>query len=291
MKKKSFVLFAIAIGMGLGLAALNGPGWGQETATAGWPGSGAEKTVARWQWVPPSAAAADAGTNLGAGLTGWKLVLILEKTFVAGRDNTLFEDPLGGLSEGGGPKVFVGRTRQVANFTRRGLIYFDLSNSGIPDDAPITKATLQLRVSDSNTGPQTVNLHRLLNNWGEGISFSNGTGGVATPGDATWIHTFFNTQFWTTPGGDFSPTISAGAVVGDEETVSAWSSRLMILDVTEWLSNPSANFGWLLQGNESVRGTSKGFYSRNNATPEFRPLLTIEYQPVLKNYYFPVIFQ
>jgi hypothetical protein len=283
MKRKSFVLLAVFVGVGIGLAA--GPGWAQESP-------GPVKTVASWQWV--LAADLAAGIEANAGPAQWKQVLILEKSFSAVKDNTLFEDPNGGLSDGAGPKIFVGHTRQrrgAIGAIRRGLIYFDLSNSGIPGNAPITKVTLQLHVSDSATGPQTIALHRVLKDWGEGISFSNGTGGIATPGDATWLHTFYNTSFWTTPGGDFSPVVSASAVVAGEETFPLWSARQMIVDVYDWLNSPSENFGWLLQGNESTLGTAKGFHSREEGTPEFQPLLTIEYQPVLQSYFIPAVFK
>lgn len=291
MKKKSLVLFVI-ISMGLWLASTSGPSWGQETPAADPRGDGAVDTTMFWRWVP--ATGLDAGITTGDVPPGWQPVLVGEKTFAAGRDNTLFEDVGGNLSEGAGPKIFVGQTRQLPGIAiRRGLIYFDLANSGIPADAPITKVTLRLHVSDSNTGPQTITLRRLLKNWGEGISFSNGTGGIATTGDATWLHTFFPTEAskWATKGGDFSPVDSAGALVGGKGSYSAWSARRMIADVTDWLDTPANNFGWLLQGNESVRGTAKGFDSRQGPTPEFQPVLIIEYQPALNSYYFPAVFK
>ena len=53
----------------------------------------------------------------------------------------------------------------------------------------------------------------------------------------------------------------------------------MAADVQGWLDNPSANFGWLLQGNESQGGTAKRFDSRENPTPSNRPTLVVQFTP------------
>ena len=42
-------------------------------------------------------------------------------------------------------------------------------------------------------------------------------------------------------------------------------------------------------GNETLSGTAKRFDSRENPTAANRPLLIIEYQPELKNYFLPII--
>jgi len=269
MKKKSLLKF-ITLSVGVWLAISGGPSWGQGAPSAG-PGS-------------------EIAINPGDSSTQWESVLIVTKTFASSRDNTLFEYAGADLSSGAGPTFFAGRTKQTQGSIRRGLIFFDLAGGGLPPNALVTKVTLQLHLSESNTGPQDITLHRLLANWGEGSSFSQGTGGVPTAGDATWRHTFYNTAFWTKPGGDFSSTASASALIADVEFYT-WSSFQMVMDVQDWLTAPATNFGWIVQGNEALSGTAKRFDSRENQTPANRPLLIIEYQPELKNYYLPVIMK
>ena len=280
MKKKSLLLF-LTISVGVWLAIAGGPSWGQET-----PLAGLQSEIA----IIP-----------GDTSTQWESVLIVTKTFAAGRDNTLFEftDISGDLSEGAGSWIFVGRTRQTPDEgpIRRGLIFFDLANSGIPPNALVSKVTLQLHLSASaaGSGPQSTSLHNLLKDWGEGFSFSQGTGGIPTLGDATWRQPFFGLPItlansWTTPGGDFSPAASATTLVNKAGFYN-WSSFQMAMDVQDWLTAPATNFGWIIQGNETLSGSAKRFDSRQNSTAANRPLLIIEYQPELKNYYLPVIMK
>ena len=275
MKKKSLLLF-ITLSVGVWLAIAGGPGWGQETPLAG--------------------SHSELALNPGETSTEWESVFKVTKTFAASRDNTLFETAQVGadLSGGRGSWLFTGRTGQPPEEgpIRRGLIFFDLADSGIPPNALVTKVTLQLHVSLSapGSGQQAIALHRLLADWGEGISTSQGTGGIATPGDATWRHTFFDTAFWTTPGGDFSPTTSASTLIGGIGFYT-WSSIRMVLDVQEWLIAPANNFGWIIRGNETLPRTAKRIDSRHNPTADNQPLLIVEYQPELKTYYLPIIMK
>jgi hypothetical protein len=127
-------------------------------------------------------------------------------------------------------------------------------------------------------GALTVELHKLLADWGEGTSHApmgEGDGAPATPNDATWRHRFFDTIFWTTQGGDFSATVSASQSVGGIGQYT-WSSAQMIADVQSWVNNPASNFGWLVLGDESTAATAKRFDTRESASP---PVLTIQYAP------------
>ena len=191
------------------------------------------------------------------------------------KDNTLYQTLDGSLSNGAGPGFFVGTTAGAS--IRRGVVAFDIAGN-IPSGATISSVTLTLTVGRSTSGPQVVQLRRLLSNWGEGTSVGGGTGGGAggpsTTGDATWIHTFFNTSFWTTPGGDFSGTISASQTVGDGGSPLWGSTAQMVSDVQGWLNTPSTNYGWLLLGNESTAHTAKRFDSKEGTTP---PVLTVTY--------------
>ena len=110
------------------------------------------------------------------------------------KDNTLYEDPFGSLSNGQGLWFFTGKT--AADSLRRGLIAFDFSS--IPTNATITGATLTMFVSLSHGSSASVSLSKALRDWGEGASDAGEPGGAgvqAETGDATWIHTFYDTSF------------------------------------------------------------------------------------------------
>jgi hypothetical protein len=203
----------------------------------------------------------------------------------AGRDNTLFEDDNGMLSNGIGPNIFTGLSGGLAPpQKKRALIWFDIAGN-LPPGSTITSVTLKLsllRTRDSSS--RIVELRRVLQDWGEGTSNSGLTGGGGAPatiGDATWLHTFYNTNFWINPGGDFSGTVSGSQSVGTAAGGYTWASTAqMVADVQSWLDNPGNNFGWLILTDESVIQTARRFGSRENSTVTNRPLLTVEYIPI-----------
>src|SRR5215207_9544882 len=88
------------------------------------------------------------------------------------KDNSLFADPNGLLSNGAGGTLFAGRTSVIGGEAiRRGLVAFDLSQ--IPPSSTVT--AVQLTMTVTNLGPSallnpTVNLHRVQADWGEGTS-------------------------------------------------------------------------------------------------------------------------
>ena len=130
------------------------------------------------------------------------------------------------------------------------------------------------------SGDQTLSLHALLADWGEATSNDGGgQGSPATPGDATWMHTFYDTDLWSNLGGDYSPIVSASKVVGiNTGMFYSWGpTEQMRADVEGWLADPASNFGWLLLGNESQVQTVKKFASRENFLEVWRPQLTIEF--------------
>lgn len=205
------------------------------------------------------------------------------------QDATLYESSDGSVANGAGPHFFVGVNQQ--NNVRRGLLQFAIAES-IPDDATIISVTLHLNVSLAQGGSRTVSLHRVQSAWGEGTSDAGspgGTGVPATTGDATWIHTLFNTSMWTTPGGDFAASASATqSVSGPGQYVWSTNSDL-VTDVQTWLDTPAVNFGWLVQGDESSSSTAKRFDSRENATAANRPRLEIVYQSAVQNVFLPFV--
>ena len=174
------------------------------------------------------------------------------------KDNTLYEDPAGALSNGQGVFLYAGITQ--SNLLRRGLIAFNLSS--IPANATITGATLSMFLSQSGPFPAevSVSLNKVLRNWGEGASDAGEPGGAgiqAEPGDATWLHTFYNSALWTTPGGDFSATASATTPITTSNTTYTWSGSGLIADVQSWFPLLRLTLGGPSSAMKSTRGVRK----------------------------------
>jgi hypothetical protein len=211
----------------------------------------------------------------------WIAALFLSRVALAdvvqlepSKDNSLIESSTGALSNGGEVFFFVGRTNQSSESIRRGLLAFDLES--IPAGSTITSATLTLYMSLTRAGPQMVALHRAHAGWGEGTAAGFGAGGPAEPGDATWLHTFYDTAFWSSPGGDFATVSSASALV-DRLGFYTWGpSAGLVADVQSWVDAPGTNYGWVVLGNETTSTTTKAFDSREG---DRKPLLTVEYEP------------
>ncbi len=195
------------------------------------------------------------------------------------RDVTLIESASGALANGAGSNFFVGKTNQAVGSIRRGLIAFDFAGR-IPQGAAITNVELILNMSkSSSSAPQTINLHRVLSFWGEGGSTSGQGGGVganAFVGDATWIHTRFNSITWQTAGGDFAPGASASVSVSGLGRYTLTSTPQLVADVQSWVNGSADNFGWILIGNESSRG-AKRFDSRENISSGNWPVLIVTF--------------
>jgi hypothetical protein len=209
--------------------------------------------------------------SLGASLANAGTINIMPS-----KDNTLYEyDPAeGDLSNGAGFHLFAGENGQGE--VRRGVLAFDIAGT-IPPGSTITAVSLSMNMSMTPAGTLTVELHKLLADWGEGTSHApmgEGDGAPATPNDATWRHRFFDSVFWTTQGGDFSATVSASQSVGGTGHYT-WSSTQLVADVQSWLDDPASNFGWLVLGDETAIATAKRFDTRESASP---PILTIEFR-------------
>ncbi len=199
-----------------------------------------------------------------------------QMTFLPSKDNTLFETVDGSVSNGSGDKIFIGKPNN--GLLRRGVLEFDITS--LPMHAVITSVSLDLNVIDipANAQNGTAALHLALSEWGEAGSSGNGQGAPSQTGDATWIHTFFSTDLWTTAGGDFMPAASSTADFTDQTTSITFASTAnMVADVTTWFEDPSDNHGWIILGDETNNGNSRSFASLDNATAANRPTLTIEY--------------
>ncbi len=214
-------------------------------------------------------------------LSGWAHAGSTTVQIVSSKDNTLYEDPGGSLSSGAGTSVFAGRTGASAGGAlRRAVLAFDVAGN-IPQGSTIVSAQVDVFCSRSQGGSQTMSLHRVTADWGEGTSNAGnpgGSGAASTSGDATWIHTFFSSGLWASSGGDFDPAVSATTVVGLPDPY-VFASAQLAADVQDMLDQPGLDFGWMMRGNEAATNTSKRFDSREVANPGSRPMLTVTYTP------------
>jgi hypothetical protein len=209
------------------------------------------------------------------------------------KDNTLYEPAPLEASNGAGPGFYVGKTAGPYGVSdpvpriRRGLVMFDIAGSSIPAGSTVDSVCLEIEVTKMPNSPlgepprhAMINLHTASASWGESMSQAGGGGGTPFPGDATWTYRSFDTQAWTTPGGDFSGASSAGVLV-DGLGVFKWGSTPeMVSDVQGWFDTPGINHGWVLVGGEAATDTltAKEFASRDNLAADKRPpKLTIYY--------------
>ena len=139
------------------------------------------------------------------------------------KDNTLIENGSGSLSNGAGQNIYAGRINRSSRSIRRAVLVFDISS--VPSGATVGSVSLSLNMSRSRSGGQTISVHKLTADWGEGSSASfGGSGASPASNDATWVHRFFSS--------------------------TSRSSAPMVTDVQAWVDASATNFGWLLKGNE-----------------------------------------
>lgn len=191
-------------------------------------------------------------------------------------DNTLYQDDFGAFSNGSGEHMFAGMT--ALQHLHRACVLFDVSS--IPPGATINSATVTLHLTRSISDFQEVTLHRISASWGEGASVApgrEGGGADSAPGDATWQHRFYPTSFWSTPGGDFNPIVSATQMVDFIDGPFDWTGPVLVSDVQGWVDGAATNHGWMIVGAEEVEASSKRFASRNNIDPGLRPVLTVNF--------------
>jgi hypothetical protein len=203
------------------------------------------------------------------------------------QDNTIYEG--GNNSNGAGDYLFAGRTGEITQgVIRRGLVQFDMSS--IPPASTIITASLTMTMSKAQGGTHNFTIHRTTAAWGEGSSDAGprgGEGATATVNDATWMHSFFNMQFWTTPGGDFDSTVTAVTAVSGNGPYT-WQSSQLVADIQQWSNRPSDNNGWTLRGDETVLFSAKRFNSREFSTSG-GPQLRVEYIPS-KQVFLPAVY-
>lgn len=189
-------------------------------------------------------------------------------------DNTIYSESGNSNATGG---LFSGVTN--GGNIRRALMEFDMASGGIPAGSVILSVSLS--VTQTKIGPAgaaNFELRPLLAAWGEGSSNGSGTGSPATSGDATWNFRMFNTDSWSSPGGDFgsaSATTSMGTALN---TYTFNSTPNLVADVQGWLDSPASNFGWLLRASSESGTSAREFGSRESALAQ-QPSLVITYTP------------
>ena len=225
---------------------------------------------------------------LSAGLFIPKPTAAETITITSMKDNTLYEgdsgacsNGRGACSNGRGQNFFSGAN--AYGLRRRGLIAFDIA-ANVPAGSTIHSVQLTLHLSQTNAGPGTISLYRALADWGEGDSTAppghEGGGTQAAPGDATWLETFYDTRFWSAPGGDFNSSPSATAPVANVDFYAWTSTAQLVSDLQSWLDSPQTNFGWVLVADdESLSQTARRFDTRENQNPYFRPTLQVQFTP------------
>ncbi len=188
------------------------------------------------------------------------LLTVLPVALEAERDATIYEDGDGTNANGSGSYLFTGRSEsQNGSAERRALLAFPIAES-IPEGSTITSVSLELTMSRTISGEQSVGLHRLLEDWSEGPSDppgQEGGGTTAVAGDVTWIHREFSETLWTTSGASFASSASATLQVANEGSYSYSSTPELVADVQGWLEDPSSNFGWVLVVDSPTSGSAK----------------------------------
>jgi hypothetical protein len=196
-------------------------------------------------------------------------------TAIPDKDNTLYESLDGSTSNGAGDSIFAGVTNTGS--IRRSLLQFDLSN--LPSSATITSASLQ--ITQDRQGPggaAALSLHRTTASWGQGASSGSGGGGLSSTNDATWIHRFYPGTLWTTPGGDFDPSVLGNLSASGTGNHSFASSPTFVSVVQAWVQDQAQNFGLLIKEANSTPGAAARFYSREASDPTVRPQLSIGFE-------------
>ena len=195
-------------------------------------------------------------------------------------DATLYESSAGELANGAGQSMFAGRNG--AGDLRRALVRFDVAGA-LPAGSVVHSVELQLSMSKSSfPGPTEHALRRVLADWGEGTVHApggEGAGAPATSGDATWLFRHFDTQSWTTPGGELAPAASASTPISAAGLYTWSSTPTLVADVQLWLDHPELAHGWALVGDESGASSTRRFDTREHPSAAARPELVIDFTP------------
>jgi hypothetical protein len=165
----------------------------------------------------------------------------------------------------------------------RALLKFDIAGN-VPWNAVIQRVDLSVSVASASQVQADYDLHRVLRDWREGAGRGAGAGEPAESGEVTWRARSFPDLSWTSPGGgagsDFAEAATATAPVYDLGVTEVQSDQFpsLIDDVQNWLTNASANFGWVFKcRDENIPDTARAFGPSQISDTGFE--LVVEYGP------------
>jgi len=196
-------------------------------------------------------------------------------TFTSSKDNTIIQTTDGSMANSLN-LIYVGNIAKSPSI-RRGLVAFDLSSISTSTVIDSVKLVLSLSAATVNT----IEVHKATTAWGEGTSNASGGAGVAaTTGDVTWLHSVYNTVFWTTPGGDFDATVASSKTIAATDVSITFRGTELTANVAYWIANPTSNFGWLLKSNNesTASGNVEKINSKETASSDaLKPTLYVYY--------------
>ena len=205
-------------------------------------------------------------------------------TLIPSADTSLIE--IAPTNNNGGQAWLLSGKIQNDVYRDRALMKFDFS--ALPTNATVLAAAVTVEVTrqpGDGLASAPFGLYRMLRRWGEGDKVATtvpGQGLPATPGEATWLCSFFPTNAWSAPGGasgiDFADVESSFQFIyGTGQSPYRFESTPeLVADVQSWVNSSQSNYGWmLLCDDEATPFTARRFGSRED--PNAPPLLEIEY--------------
>lgn len=172
----------------------------------------------------------------------------------AGTVDTYIWDTNPATDNGTAVSMVVDTAIGVETDQRKGLLKFDLSS--IPTTAKVISATLELYV---NTEGQGWKLHKMLVTWNTSSTYNSLTGGVDNDGVEAAV------------AADCINGINLDTLVGTTR------NNVSVATVQDWVTNPSTNYGWLIEQIDSSTGDGVQFDTEDGATASRHPKLTIKY--------------
>lgn len=205
---------------------------------------------------------------------------VLIQEIAESKDATIFQGQ--DLISSGEDSFLVGSTR---NGIRRGLLKFDIQQDDFPPDAQVECTEVRLHVfesdNESNKIPE-ITLHRVTSDWKtSGENRVIGTnGGTVKLGDVTWLYTDYPQSIWREKGGDFAENIIA--TKKDFGEVHSYGNTLqMARIVQDWIDLYGGTFpfnaGFMLVGEENVKGDKYVRYNGIENAPDLIPRLIVTY--------------
>jgi YD repeat-containing protein len=160
----------------------------------------------------------------------------------------------------GGP-LYVGPNSETPKAVARSMLEFNLSC--IPRDAAILHSRLGLWFNaDTTTSPLEIEAYGLTRGFTQ---------------KATW-DTYNGTNSWTTPGGDFSTTLSGKQTILDSYK-DGWVNWGFTPLVQQWVQEPNANYGVILKAHNETGSGYDEFLQSNDSAKLGEPNMEIVYVP------------